>query len=121
MKVFDLRIPLGWLFATLGLLLVIAGLSATPASDPRSLGVNINLIWGAIMTAPQMRLMFTPNERGSDAGVALRPAITSRRPSVAKSQPNGIRRSKTFMPGYQKMMFKIRTSKRTIAPSVAEI
>jgi hypothetical protein len=51
MKIFDLRIPLGWLFAVLGLLLVIAGLRATPATDPRSLGININLIWGAVMIA----------------------------------------------------------------------
>ena len=51
MKFFDLRIPLGWLFAVLGLLLVIAGLRATPAVDARSLGININLIWGGVMLA----------------------------------------------------------------------
>ncbi len=51
MKFFDLRIPLGWLFAVLGLLLVIAGLRATPAVDARSLGININLIWGVVMIA----------------------------------------------------------------------
>lgn len=51
MKIFDLRIPLGWLFAVLGLLLVLAGLRATPAADARSLGININLIWGVVMIA----------------------------------------------------------------------
>ena len=51
MKVFDLRVPLGWLFAVLGLLLVVAGLRATPAVDARSLGININLIWGVVMIA----------------------------------------------------------------------
>lgn len=51
MKVFDLRIPLGWLFAVLGLLLVVTGLRATPAADARSLGININLIWGVVMIA----------------------------------------------------------------------
>jgi len=51
MKVFDLRIPLGWLFALLGLLLIIAGLRATPTTDARSLGININLIWGVVMIA----------------------------------------------------------------------
>ena len=51
MKVFDLRIPLGWLFAVLGALLVIAGLRATPSVDARSLGININLIWGVVMIA----------------------------------------------------------------------
>lgn len=51
MKVFDLRIPLGWLFAALGLLLVIAGLRDIPGADARSLGLNINLIWGMVMIA----------------------------------------------------------------------
>jgi hypothetical protein len=51
MRFFDLRLPLGWLFAVLGLLLLIAGLRATPATDARSLGMNINLIWGAVMIA----------------------------------------------------------------------
>jgi hypothetical protein len=51
MKVFDLRFPLGWLFAVLGLLLVLAGLRATPTADARSLGININLIWGVVMIA----------------------------------------------------------------------
>ena len=51
MKYFDLRLPLGWLFASLGLLLVIAGLRAAPAADTRSLGININLIWGSVMIA----------------------------------------------------------------------
>lgn len=51
MSFFDLRLPLGWLFATLGVLLVIAGLRATPSVDARSLGININLIWGVVMIA----------------------------------------------------------------------
>ena len=51
MSFFDLRRPLGWLFSTLGILLVIAGLRATPAADARSLGININLIWGVVMIA----------------------------------------------------------------------
>lgn len=51
MHFFDLRLPLGWLFATLGALLVLAGLNATPSGDPRSLDPNINLVWGAVMIA----------------------------------------------------------------------
>ena len=49
MGFFDLRIPLGWLFAALGLLLLLAGWQATPESDLPSLGLNINLIWGAVL------------------------------------------------------------------------
>ena len=51
MSFFDLRRPLGWLFSTLGILLVIGGLGATPAADARSLSININLIWGVVMIA----------------------------------------------------------------------
>ena len=51
MRFFDLRLPLGWLFAVVGLLLVVAGLRASPAADARSLGININLIWGVVMIA----------------------------------------------------------------------
>jgi hypothetical protein len=51
MSFFDLRRPLGWLFATFGVLLIIAGLRATPSTDARSLGININLIWGMVMVA----------------------------------------------------------------------
>jgi multisubunit Na+/H+ antiporter MnhG subunit len=50
MTVFDLRIPLGCLFVTLGVLLIVAGLSASPDSYTRSLSLNINVIWGAVMT-----------------------------------------------------------------------
>ena len=51
MKVFDLRFPLGYLFVTLGLLLVIAGLTAAPGADARLLGIDINFIWGGVMIA----------------------------------------------------------------------
>ena len=51
MTVFDLRIPLGYLFATLGALLLIAGLIASPDANARSSGININVIWGAVMIA----------------------------------------------------------------------
>ena len=49
MRVFDLRTPLGYLFITLGILLVSAGLTASAANNTRSLGININAIWGTIM------------------------------------------------------------------------
>ncbi len=46
----DIRLPIGLLFAILGALLVAFGL-ATFNSDlyERSLGININLIWGVVM------------------------------------------------------------------------
>jgi hypothetical protein len=49
----DVRIPIGGLFTTLGLLL--AGYGLATAGDPthyaRSLSVNINLWWGLVMLA----------------------------------------------------------------------
>ncbi len=49
MSFFDLRLPLGWLFVILGVFLEIAGLHPLPTSEGTSPGVNINLIWGAVM------------------------------------------------------------------------
>jgi hypothetical protein len=51
MTFFDLRFALGWLFVTLGVLLVIAGLRPAPISDVNQLGININLIWGGVLIA----------------------------------------------------------------------
>lgn len=45
----DIRLPLGFLFLALGLLLMIFGLASNPQLYERSLGVNINLWWGIVM------------------------------------------------------------------------
>ena len=47
----DIRIPIGGMFVILGVILTVFGL----ISDPRiyelhSLGFNVNLIWGCVMT-----------------------------------------------------------------------
>jgi len=47
----DIRLPIGLLFAILGLLLLGFGLLSDPAIYQRSLGINVNLIWGAVMEA----------------------------------------------------------------------
>jgi membrane protein implicated in regulation of membrane protease activity len=49
MHLFDLRVPLGWLFLILGALLIVSGLKATATSDGVSLAINIDLIWGAVL------------------------------------------------------------------------
>lgn len=46
----DIRLPLGGLFVVLGLLLAGYGLTADKAVFAVSLGINIDLIWGAVMT-----------------------------------------------------------------------
>jgi hypothetical protein len=45
----DIRIPLGLMFSVLGLVLVAYGLMSDPAIYARSLGYNVNLIWGAVL------------------------------------------------------------------------
>ena len=43
---FDIRVPLGVMFALIGALLAGYGLVGDPAMNQRSLGININLWWG---------------------------------------------------------------------------
>lgn len=46
----DIRLPIGWLFSTLGAILVVYGLSTQgSAIYARSESVNINLWWGLIV------------------------------------------------------------------------
>jgi hypothetical protein len=43
---FDIRVPLGVMFALIGALLAGYGLVSDPAMNQPSLGININLWWG---------------------------------------------------------------------------
>jgi protein-S-isoprenylcysteine O-methyltransferase Ste14 len=45
----DIRLPIGLMFAIAGALLAVYGLSSDPAIYRRSLGLNVNLWWGAVM------------------------------------------------------------------------
>lgn len=45
----DLRLPIGWMFTVVGLLLVGYGLLADRTIYARSLGVNVNLWWGLVL------------------------------------------------------------------------
>ena len=46
----DLRTPIGWLFTLVGASLTIYGLTSDPAVYKVSLGINVNLWWGIVMT-----------------------------------------------------------------------
>ena len=46
----DIRVPIGILFTLLGLMLVGFGLIADDAINARSLGHDVNLWWGLVMT-----------------------------------------------------------------------
>lgn len=45
----DLRLPIGALFTALGLVLVLYGAISDPAIYARSLGINVNLVWGCVL------------------------------------------------------------------------
>jgi multisubunit Na+/H+ antiporter MnhG subunit len=45
----DIRVPLGLLFSVLGLILSVYGLVSDPAIYARSLGHDVNLIWGSVL------------------------------------------------------------------------
>jgi hypothetical protein len=47
----DVRLPIGMLFSVLGILLTLFGAFSDPALYQRSLGVNVNLIWGVVLLA----------------------------------------------------------------------
>jgi len=46
---FDLRLPIGLMFSFYGALLTVYGIVGDKAQYERSLGININLIWGIVM------------------------------------------------------------------------
>jgi hypothetical protein len=46
---FDLRLPIGIMFSTFGLILTVFGAISDKAIYERSLGININLIWGIVL------------------------------------------------------------------------
>jgi len=46
---FDIRLPIGLMFGLLGLLLFAFGVFSDPELYRRSLGINVNLIWGAVL------------------------------------------------------------------------
>ncbi len=46
---FDLRIAIGALFTVYGVVLTVYGAFGDQAQYSRSLGLNVNVIWGALM------------------------------------------------------------------------
>ncbi len=45
----DIRLPIGFLFAIFGVLLIAYGSLSDPAIYARSLNININFWWGVVM------------------------------------------------------------------------
>ncbi len=46
---FDIRYPIGLMFALFGAMLTVFGLVSDPAIYQRSFGINVNLWWGIVI------------------------------------------------------------------------
>ena len=46
---FDIRLPIGSMFSILGALLLAYGLISEPDIYARSLGINMNVVWGVVL------------------------------------------------------------------------
>lgn len=55
---FDLRLPIGLMFSVFGLLLTVFGLASDAKLYERSLGININLVWGLVLLAFGAAMLF---------------------------------------------------------------
>ncbi|MGE5204419.1 MAG: hypothetical protein ACM3PW_02315 [Chlamydiota bacterium] len=47
----DIRLPIGFVFAVVGVLLTAFGAAGNSAIYQRSLGINVNLYWGLVLLA----------------------------------------------------------------------
>jgi hypothetical protein len=47
----DIRIPIGMMFGVIGIILTLFGLISDARIYERSLGINMNLIWGLVLVA----------------------------------------------------------------------
>jgi hypothetical protein len=45
----DIRLPIGMLFSIFGIMLIVFGVFSNPLLYAQSLGININLLWGAVL------------------------------------------------------------------------
>ena len=66
----DVRIPLGLMLAVMGVLLTGYGLVGDPSIYAKSLGINVNLIWGSVLIVVAAILLLLamrrsePHDRG---------------------------------------------------------
>lgn len=61
----DIRVPIGLMFVVIGVLLTGYGLLSDPQIYERSLGTNINLIWGLTLAVFGAGLLLLARRRRS--------------------------------------------------------
>lgn len=59
----DIRLPIGVLFAVFGVILTSFGILSNHALYERSLGINVNLIWGLVLLAFGMLMLLLGRRR----------------------------------------------------------
>jgi hypothetical protein len=59
----DIRVPIGLMFSVFGIVLTVYGLASNPAIYARSLGININLVWGLALLAFGGGMLFLGTRR----------------------------------------------------------
>jgi putative Mn2+ efflux pump MntP len=67
----DIRIPIGLMFGTIGLMMTVYGLLT--GSDPmyqRSLGMNVNLWWGLVLLVFGASMLYFGRKAGKTGGEA---------------------------------------------------
>jgi len=65
----DIRVPVGVMFGTMGALLAGYGLLGDRSIYVRSLGININLVWGLVLVAfAACLLILSAHARASRGG-----------------------------------------------------
>jgi hypothetical protein len=60
----DIRTPIGLMFSVFGVILTIYGFLSNPAIYARSLGININLVWGLALLAFGIIMLLLGMRRG---------------------------------------------------------
>jgi hypothetical protein len=59
----DIRVPIGMMFIVLGVLLAGYGVVSDPRIYERSLGININLVWGSTLAVVGVVLLLLARRR----------------------------------------------------------
>ncbi len=65
----DIRLPIGLLFLLVGALLTGYGLVSDPSLYARSLGINVNLDWGAVLLAFGVAMLYLGRSRSRKGGL----------------------------------------------------
>ena len=60
----DIRVPIGAMLGLMGLLLAGYGLLGDHSIYERSLGLNVNLIWGSVLVVAAAILLFLGTRKG---------------------------------------------------------